>query len=78
MQSALPDAPNSALETGSSGVDQTIELRPETSLARGDYVWPEWGVAVYGGAGVALVSAYLVWRNWPRRATKRYDRATKR
>lgn len=45
---------------------EVTEVRPATTLSRGEYPWPAWGVVGAGGAGVALATAYVVWRHWPR------------
>lgn len=39
-----------------------VEERPEAGLARGQYAWPDWGVAVFGGLVVALGVVHLAMR----------------
>jgi len=39
-----------------------VEDRPDPGLARGNYAWPDWGVAVFGGVVVALGVVHLATR----------------
>jgi hypothetical protein len=41
---------------------QIVVERPEGALARGQYAWPDWGIALVGGAGVVLATAILALR----------------
>lgn len=41
---------------------QIVIDRPEGALARGQYAWPDWGIALLGGAGVVLGAIVLVLR----------------
>ena len=41
---------------------QIVVERPPPGLARGQYPWPPWGIALLGGGTVAIALAYLAWR----------------
>lgn len=41
---------------------QIVVERPEGALARGQYAWPDWGIALVGGGAVVLAVTILVLR----------------
>jgi hypothetical protein len=41
---------------------EVVVERPQGALARGQYAWPAWGIALAGGAGAVLALVILFLR----------------
>lgn len=66
----MPRVQTEAPATTAAPAPTVIVERPPPGLARGQYAWPAWGIALLGTFAVVAASLYLITR-WRRSRSRR-------